>query len=78
MPHWEMDQWVGNCKTNQVGTIASNIFKGGGGDFKGYLIVVEEKRYEIWDESTLVLIPRESVKPAPLALVPTGAPENKI
>ncbi len=77
MPHWEMNQWVGNCKTNQTGTIASGIFKGGGGDFKGYLVVVEDNRYEIWDESTLVLIPRESEIISAVIPVQAGAPEKK-
>jgi hypothetical protein len=78
VPHWEINQWVGNCKTNKVGTIASGVFKGGSGDFKGYLVVVEDNRYEIWDESTLVLIPRDPEKPAPLAAVQAGVQENKV
>ncbi len=77
MPHWEMNQWVGNCKTSQTGTIASGMFKGGSGEFKGYLVVTGDNRYEIWDESVLVLIPRESEIAVPPVPAPAGASEKK-
>jgi hypothetical protein len=64
MPHYELSQWVGNFKTNKVGTIASVSFKGASGEFKGFLVRLENNGFEIWDESTLVLIPQESEKPA--------------
>ncbi len=69
MPHFELSQWVGNFKTNKVGTIASGSFKGASGEFKGFLVRLEEDHYEIWDESSLVLIPQDSGTTAPAAPV---------
>lgn len=60
-----MKQNVGNCKTNKVGTIASASLKGACGEFTGFLVRLENKCYEIWDESTLVLLPRRSGKAHP-------------
>ncbi len=57
MNQFKMKQNVGNCKTNKVGTIASASLKGAGGDFTGFLVRLKNKSYEIWDESTLVLLP---------------------
>jgi hypothetical protein len=69
MPHYELNQWVGNFKTNKVGTVASGSFKGASGEFKGFLVRLENNSFEIWDESALVLIPPEPEKPAPAATV---------
>ncbi len=57
MDQFKMRQNVGNCKTNKVGTIASESLKGAGGDFTGFLVRLKNKSFEIWDESTLVLLP---------------------
>ncbi len=65
MPHYELNQRVGNFKTNKVGTIASGSFKGASGEFRGFLVLLENNSYEIWDESALVLIPQDLAKPAP-------------
>jgi hypothetical protein len=69
MPHYELSQRVGNFKTNKVGIIASGAFKGASGEFKGFLVRLENNSYEIWDESSLVLIPQEAEKSAPPAAV---------
>jgi hypothetical protein len=61
-----MDQKVGNYRTNQVGTIVSGQFKGANGEFKGFLVHVENKGAEIWDESHLVIIPPEALKSQPM------------
>jgi hypothetical protein len=58
MTRFELNQRVGNYKTNEVGTIASKAFKGASGEFKGYLVRVEKKRDEIWDEGSMVLLPK--------------------
>ncbi|HTC21861.1 MAG TPA: hypothetical protein VK859_13480 [bacterium] len=57
MSEFKLKQKVGNCKTNKVGSIASTSLKGAGGDFSGFLVRLQNKSYEIWDESTLVLLP---------------------
>ncbi len=57
MEQFKIRQNVGNFKTNKVGTIASESLKGACGDFTGFLIRLKNKSYEIWDESTLVLLP---------------------
>jgi len=57
MNEFKMKQKVGNFKTNKVGTIASVVLKGAGGEFNGFLVRLKNKSYEIWDESTLVLLP---------------------
>jgi hypothetical protein len=54
---FKMNQNVGNFKTNKVGTIASTSLKGACGEFNGFLVRLKNKSYEIWDESTLVLLP---------------------
>jgi hypothetical protein len=67
MVQFKMRQNVGNCKTNKVGTIASPSLKGASGDFTGFLIRLKNKSYEIWDESTLVLLPNrlgENIRPS--------------
>lgn len=58
MNDFKMKQNVGNYKTNKVGTIASSSLKGADGSFTGFLVRLKNKTYEIWDESTLVIIPR--------------------
>jgi hypothetical protein len=67
MDEFKMKQNVGNCKTNKVGTIASKFLKGAGGDFSGFLVRLKNRNYEIWDESTLVLLPNRFGKQAPKA-----------
>jgi hypothetical protein len=58
MSDFKIKQNVGNWKTNKVGTIASTFLKGASGDFSGFLVRLKNKNnYEIWDESTLVLLP---------------------
>ncbi len=58
MSQLKMKQNVGNYKTNKVGTIASGLLKGADGSFSGFLIRLKNKTFEIWDESTLVALPR--------------------
>ncbi len=57
MSEFKMRQNVGNFRTNKVGTIASESLKGACGDFTGFLVRLKNRTYEIWDESTLVLLP---------------------
>jgi hypothetical protein len=57
MVQFKMKQNVGNFRTNKVGIIASGSLKGAGGEFNGFLVRLKNKSYEIWDESTLVLLP---------------------
>jgi|HubBroStandDraft_2_1064218.scaffolds.fasta_scaffold553331_2 hypothetical protein len=65
MSEYKMKQNVGNWKTNKVGTIASKVLKGASGDFSGFLVRLKNRNYEIWDESTLVLLPTRFGKQTP-------------
>ena len=51
------EQRVGNMKTFKVGTIASDQFKGAGGEFKGHMIKLENNVMEIWDLGSIVVLP---------------------
>lgn len=51
------DQRVGNIKTQKVGTIASEQFKGASGEFKGHVIKLENNLLEIWETSVIALLP---------------------
>lgn len=57
MNEFKLRQRVGNFRNNKVGTIASGSLKGANGEFNGFLVLLQNKSYEIWDESTLVLLP---------------------
>ena len=57
MNEFKLKQNVGNFKTNKVGAIASAALKGGEGEFNGFLVRLKDKTYEVWDKSTLVLLP---------------------
>jgi hypothetical protein len=57
MSEFKMKQKVGNFRTNKVGIIASTALKGASGEFDGFLVRLKNKSYEIWDVSTLVLLP---------------------
>ncbi len=63
MSLFTLNQKVGNYKTNKVGTIASESFRGASGEFRGFLVLTEREGHEIWDESSLVVLPPESTKP---------------
>jgi hypothetical protein len=65
MNHFEINQPVGNYKTNKVGTIASASLKGAQGEFKGFLILLKDNSYEVWDESSLVVLPMDYDQLAP-------------
>jgi hypothetical protein len=58
MTHFELNHRVGNYRTNKVGSIASAAFKGAGGEFKGYLVLLENNVTEMWDESSMVTLPK--------------------
>ncbi len=58
MTHLELNHRVGNYRTNKVGSIASAAFKGAGGEFKGYLVLLENNVTEMWDESSMVTLPK--------------------
>jgi hypothetical protein len=60
-----LNQRVGNYKTNKVGTTASVSFKGASGDFRGFLVVLENGTHEIWEETHIVVIPTEPTNPTP-------------
>lgn len=57
MKHHELNQPVGNLKTNKLGKIASAYFKANSGDFNGYVVLTEGYGYEIWDDSTVIALP---------------------
>jgi hypothetical protein len=61
---YEVHMPVGNFKTNQVGTIASASLKGAQGEFKGFMILMRDGHYEIWEESNLVILPKDYENPA--------------
>ena len=60
---YQTNQMVGNCKTNKVGRIAHGPVKGAHGDFDWFIILTDHYGYEIWEESVLVVLPLEFVRP---------------
>ncbi len=50
-------QRVGNIRTGKIGAIASEQFKGAGGEFKGHVVTLENNLVEIWDLSVITLLP---------------------
>jgi hypothetical protein len=48
---------VGNIRTNKVGTIVSEQFRGANGEFRGHVIKIDEKVVEIWDVTSIAAIP---------------------
>jgi hypothetical protein len=66
MKHYELNQPVGNLKTNKLGKIASAYFKANSGDFNGYVVLTEGYGYEIWDDSTVIALPPDFTHSAPL------------
>ncbi len=50
---------VGNFKTNKVGTLVTQLFKGASGEFHGFVVATEKDGLEIWDQSAVVLLPPE-------------------
>jgi hypothetical protein len=57
MAAYTVQQRVGNFKTNKIGTIVSEMFRGAGGDFRGYVISTDRDGFEVWEESSLVVLP---------------------
>ncbi len=70
MFQFAVDHRVGNFKTNKVGTLMSQLFKGASGEFHGFVVSTEKDGLEIWDQSAVVLLPPEFQKPD--AAVPTS------
>ncbi|HEY5038990.1 MAG TPA: hypothetical protein VIJ93_07975 [bacterium] len=62
MKHFELNVSVGNLKTNKIGKIASAAFKANSGDFNGFVVLTDSYGYEVWDESSIVLLPTDFVK----------------
>ena len=52
-----LKQRVGNIKTNRIGTIVSDQFRGANGEFRGYVIAVDGGTNEIWDFSVISALP---------------------
>jgi len=68
MKSLEMNQRVGNLKTDKVGRIASGLFRSGS-DFNGYIVLTNHYGYEVWNSEVVVLFPPdfvESSSPAPV------------
>lgn len=72
MPAFELNQKVGNFKTNKVGVISSASFKGASGEFRGFVVLTDRDGYEIWEEVAIVHLPAGSTgateaSPSPVA-----------
>ena len=52
-----VNQRVGNIRTNKVGTIVSEQFRGANGEFRGHVIKIDEKVIEIWDVTSIAALP---------------------
>ncbi len=52
-----LNQRVGNIKTNKIGAIVSEQFRGANGEFRGYVIAVDNGSKEIWDFSVISALP---------------------
>jgi hypothetical protein len=69
MKHLELNVPVGNLKTSKIGKIASAGFKANSGDFNGFVVLTDSYGYEVWDESSIVVLPSDFAKtPATLPL----------
>jgi len=49
---------VGNIRTNKVGTIISEQFRGANGEFRGHVIKIDENVFEIWDVTSIAALPQ--------------------
>ncbi len=58
MASYSLQQRVGNFKTNKIGTIVSEMFRGAGGEFRGYVISTDRDGFEVWEEGNLVVLPQ--------------------
>jgi hypothetical protein len=63
----ELNQRVGNLKTDKVGKIASTGFRVNSGDFNGFVILTDRYGYEVWDSAVIVILPSDflAVDPVP-------------
>jgi len=61
MKSLEINQRVGNLKTDKVGKIASSLF-GSGSDFNGYIILTDHYGYEVWTNDVIVSFPPDFVE----------------
>jgi hypothetical protein len=52
-----VNQRVGNIRTNKVGTIVSEQFRGANGEFRGHVIKISEGILEIWDVTATAALP---------------------
>ena len=59
MKNFELNQRVGNLKTDKVGKIASVFFKAHSGDFNGFVILTDHYGYEVWDAAVTILLPSD-------------------
>jgi hypothetical protein len=57
MSTFALNQRVGNFKTQKVGAILSESFRGASGEFRGFLILTDLYGQEIWEESDIVPLP---------------------
>jgi hypothetical protein len=57
MKNFELNQRVGNLKTDKVGKIASGFFKAHSGDFNGFVVQTDHYGYEVWDAAVTILLP---------------------
>jgi len=67
MAGFALNQKVGNFKTHKVGTIISEPFRGASGEFRGFLIQTDLYGQEIWEESSIVLLPSAHMNSEPPA-----------
>ncbi len=63
MKSLEINQRVGNLKTDKVGRIASSLFRSGS-DFNGYVILTDHYGYEVWTYDVLVTFPPDFLESA--------------
>jgi hypothetical protein len=57
MKNFELNQPVGNLKTDKVGKIASAFFKAHSGDFNGFVVLTDRYGYEVWDAAFTIQLP---------------------
>ena len=53
----QVKQRVGNIKTNKIGTVLSEQFRGANGEFRGYVVALDNGPNEIWDFSVICALP---------------------
>ncbi len=58
----EINQRVGNLKTDKVGRAASGLFRIASGDFNGYIILTDHYGYEVWSNEVIVPFPPDFVE----------------